>query len=83
MFVDKVTVNATIGDDMVGDIVEDRKICTGLEDDRNVGKIGATIGKGREYSDLHLRMAEPAIGDARPRSPYRVRPRSAVSASSI
>ena len=53
-------------DDVVGDVVEDRKIGARLEDDRDVGEVHAAMREGRQHRDLDMRVAEPAIGQARP-----------------
>ncbi|MNI21703.1 hypothetical protein D3C73_752350 [compost metagenome] len=47
VLVDEFLVDATGLDDVVGDVVEDRQIRAGLEDQRNVGKVHAAMGEGR------------------------------------
>src|SRR5229473_7424378 len=70
---DEVLVNTPGGDDVVGDEVEDREIGAGLEHDGNIGEVRAAIGECREHRDLHMRMAEPAVGKTRPQDRMHLR----------
>ena len=73
VLLDEILVHPAGGDDVIGDVVQDREIRARLEDDRDIGEVGAAVGEGREHGDLHMRMAEPAVGEARPQDRVHLR----------
>ena len=59
---DELLVHPAGRDDVVGDVVQDREVRARLEDHRDVGEIGAAVLEGREHRDLHVRLAQAAVG---------------------
>src|SRR3546814_255881 len=60
-------------DYVVGDVVHDREIAAGAEHDRQVGEVGAAVGEGGEHRHADVRVAETAVGDARPQDGMHLR----------
>ena len=73
VLVDEILIHPAGRDDVIGDIVEDREVGAGLEHDRDVGEIGTAIGECGQHRDLDVRMAEPAVGQARPQDRMHLR----------
>ena len=60
----KASLTRPVGDDVVGDVVEDRQVRSRLEYDGNVGKVHRAVREGRQHRAADMRVAEPAVGDA-------------------
>ena len=66
VLLDELLVDAVGRDDVVGDVVEDRQVGLRLEDQLDVGQLAGAVLEGRQHRDLHVRAAEPPVGDAGP-----------------
>ena len=64
--VDEVPVHLVIADDVVGDVVEDRQVGLGLEDDAVVRQLEAAVLEGGEDMDLAAILGQAGVGEARP-----------------
>ena len=73
VLVDEVLIHPAGRDDVIGDVVEDREISARLEHDRDVGEVGAAVGERGQHRDLDVRVAEPAVGQARPQNRMHLR----------
>ncbi len=66
VLVDEVPVHLVVLNDVVGDIVEDRQIGLGREDDAVIRQFEAAVLESGEHVHLHIRVGEAAIGHPRP-----------------
>ena len=66
MGIDEVPVHLIVGDQIVGDVVEDRQVGLGLKDNAMIGQLEAAMFKGGQYMDLAARPGQTGVGQARP-----------------
>ncbi len=64
--VDEVPVDPAGGDDVVGDVVQDREVGARPEDDGRIGQIHAAVGEGRQDRHAHMLVAQPPVGQPAP-----------------
>ena len=64
--VDEVPVHLVVANDVIGDVVEDRQVGLGLEDDAVVRQLEAAVLEGGEDMDLAALLGQAGVGEARP-----------------
>ena len=66
VLVDEVALRRAGLDDVVRDVVQDREVGAGLEDDRHVRQVGRAVLVGRQRRDPHVWGGQPAVGHPAP-----------------
>ena len=64
---DEFAVHLAARINFADEVVEDREVRTGLEDDRFVGNARGEVAEGRDVDELRRLGGELAVGDARPK----------------
>ena len=67
VLVDELLVHGVAVDDLARDVVPDRQVGVGLEDDLEVGQVRRAVGEGRQVDDHgSSRRTQALVDDARP-----------------
>ena len=70
---DKLLVDPTGFDDVVGDGVEDVEVGLRLEHHADIGEVERAVLERRQHGDLDMRRAQAPIGDTRPQDRMHLR----------
>jgi len=66
MLVHEIPVDRVPGDDLARDVIEDRQIAVGFEDDFQIRAVGAHVAKGRQVDHAYVGIAHAPVHDPRP-----------------
>jgi hypothetical protein len=69
----KLLVDATGLDDVVGDGVEDEEVGLRLEHHTDIGEVEGAVLEGRQHGNADMRRRQPAIGNAHPQDRMHLR----------